>query len=110
MLKIESRHPLHAVAATAVIAVAGIAYADTVAAENLSQQNALTFNWSGDTWLGQTFTSLESGRVTTIEFALTRTSQTSGMVTAELWDVSSLTDFPNPVVPLDQLALAYQPL
>lgn len=95
-LGITSSHAVRAFVATSVVAAAGSASADTVAAENLSQQNALTFNWSGDTWLGQTFTSLESGRVTTVEFALTRTSQTAGVVTAELWDVSSLTDYPNP--------------
>lgn len=86
---------LNRCAVAALTLCAGVASAE-VAAENLSQQSAITFNWSGSTWIGQTFESNADGFVTSVDFALTRTSNTSGSIRVEIWEVSNLTDYPSP--------------
>jgi len=82
----------------ALAALAGSAAADviTTTAENRSQNDPIGVAFSGTTWIGQSFTALTSGRVTNVDFALTRSAQAAGSLTVEVWAIRGADEFPSP--------------
>ncbi|MEM1185742.1 MAG: hypothetical protein AAGI53_12180 [Planctomycetota bacterium] len=91
----------NAVAFAASLSFVGTAQAGVVAAESLTENAPTAFDWFGTTWLGQTFTAEETGRIETVDFALSQAlpTQTEGSLTVEVWQIESAAnqdDFANP--------------